>query len=190
MAGHDLIDDYLARLARHLPADAVAELADGLAETYDRQLSAGLAKDAAATAAIAEFGAPEVVLAAFVRQSPGRRTALILLACGPVVGACWATLLISEHAWTWPVPAGLRLAFGLALVAVVAALAYAATARTAYRRTRASAPGCLVLLLLDAGLLATAATTVPALRWPFALAAAASLTRMTLTARALPRLFG
>ena len=53
MAEHDLIDDYLARLARHLPADAVAELADGLAETYDRHLGAGLAGDAAAAAAIA-----------------------------------------------------------------------------------------------------------------------------------------
>jgi hypothetical protein len=190
MADHDLIGDYLARLARRLPADAVAELADGLAETYDRQRATGLDDRAAATAAIAEFGEPEVVLAAFVRQAPGRRAALVLLACGPVVGACWATLLVSEHAWTWPVPAGLRLAFGLALVAVVAALACAATARTTYRRTRASAPGCLVLLFLDAGLLATAATTAPALRWPFALAAAASLTRMTLTVRALPRLFG
>jgi hypothetical protein len=188
MADHDLIADYLARLARHLPADAVAELADGLTETYDRHLTAGRTGPAAAAAAIAEFGEPEVVLAAFVRQAPGRRAALILLGCGPVVGACWATLLISEHAWTWPVAAGLRLAFGLTLLAVVAALAYAATARTTYRRTRASVPACLVLLLLDAGLLATAATTAPAPHWPFALAAAASLTRMTLTARALPRL--
>jgi hypothetical protein len=189
MAGHDLIDDYLMRLARQLPADAVAELADGLAETYDRHLAAGRSGRAAATAAIAEFGDAEVVLAAFVRQAPGRRAALVLLGCGPLVGACWATLLVSEHAWTWPVPAGLRLAFGLTLLAVVAALAYAATARTTYRRTRASAPGCVVLLLLDAGLLATAATTATALHWPFALAAAASLTRMTLTARTLPRLF-
>ncbi|MCU7727943.1 hypothetical protein ODJ79_29855 [Actinoplanes sp. KI2] len=188
MAGHDLIDDYLARLGRHLPADAMAELADGLAETYDRQVTAGLDGEKAAAAAIAEFGEPEVVLAAFVRQAPGRRAALVLLGCGPVVGACWATLLISERAWTWPVPAGLRLAFGLTLVAVVAALGCAATARTTYRRTRVSAPGCLVLLLLDAGLLATAATMAPGLHWPFALAAAASLTRMTLTVRALPRL--
>jgi len=188
MADHDLIDDYLTRLARHLPADAVAELADGLAETYDRHRTGGRSGSAAATAAIAEFGEPDVVLAAFVRQAPGRRVALFLLGFGPVVGACWATLLISEHAWTWPVPAGLRLAFGLTLLAVVAALAYAATARTTYRRTRASAPGCLVLLLLDAGLLSTAVTTAPALHWPFVLAAAASLTRMTLTVRALPRL--
>ena len=41
MAGPDLIGEYVDRLARHLPADAVAELADGLAETYDRQRATG-----------------------------------------------------------------------------------------------------------------------------------------------------
>jgi hypothetical protein len=37
VAGHHLIDGYLAALARRLPTDAV----DELAETYGRHLSSG-----------------------------------------------------------------------------------------------------------------------------------------------------
>ena len=41
MASHQLIDDYLARLAQRLPADAVDELADGITETWQHHLAAG-----------------------------------------------------------------------------------------------------------------------------------------------------
>jgi hypothetical protein len=65
-----------------------------------------------------------------------------------------------------------------------------ATARTSYRRTRVSGPGCLVRILLDASVLTTVALIAPTLNWPLAVATVAnvSLTRMALTARTLPRL--
>src|SRR5262249_35278198 len=188
VAAHAWIDESLAHPTQPLPTDTVEELADGLTEPYDRQLRTGLSQNAAATAAIAEFGEPDVVLGAFVRQAPGRRAALVLLGSGPAIGACWATALITGHAWTWPVPAWLRLAFGLTLLAAVTALAFAATARTSYRRPRIPGPGCLVLVLLDASVLTTVAVIAPTLSWPLAVATAASLTRMALTARRLPRL--
>ncbi|MET7970527.1 hypothetical protein [Micromonospora sp. NPDC005305] len=51
IASHHLIDAHLAILARRLPADAVDELADGLTETWQHQLAAGLPPaDAARTA--------------------------------------------------------------------------------------------------------------------------------------------
>jgi hypothetical protein len=93
MAGHDLIDAYLAAAARCLPGAVVDELADGLVETYQRQRSDGLDADSAAKAAIVQFGDLDLVLAAFVRQSPGQKVARILLCSGPVVGACWG--------WHW-----------------------------------------------------------------------------------------
>jgi hypothetical protein len=130
MAGHHLIDGYLAMLARQLPPDAVDELADGLTETYLRQRSAGLEPDAAARAAITEFGAPGTVLAAFAGQATGR----------------------------------------------------------GYRRTRLAAGAGLGLIGLDGTLLATVMLIAPPFAWPMALAVPASLARMVLTARVMPRL--
>ena len=88
MASHHLIDAYLATLARQLPADAVDELADGLAETYQHHRSTGLEPDIAARNSIAEFGTPDLVTEAFVRHAPGRRAALMLLGTGPIIGLC------------------------------------------------------------------------------------------------------
>ncbi len=190
MAGHQLIDASLTALARRLPADAVDELADGLTETYQRHLSIGLDADAAAGAAIAEFGDPDVVIAAFVRQSPGRRAARALLGSGSVVGACWGLALITGRAWTWPLPVAVRLAFGLTLLASIAALGLAATARRSYRRTRVSLAGSVGVVLVDAAALACVALVPPSFTWPLAIAAVASLTRLTLSVRALPRLLG
>ncbi|MEV4511218.1 permease prefix domain 1-containing protein [Dactylosporangium sp. NPDC049525] len=189
MAGHRLIDATVTALARRLPADAVDELADGLTETYLHHLSRGLDPDAAANAAIAEFGEPHVVIAAFVRQSPGRHVAKGLIVSGPAVGACWAVALIAGHAWTWPVPVPIRLGLGLTLLAVVTTLALAATTRRNYRLTRAAAVGGLGLIGLDAALLAAVALLPAAFTWPLIVATAASLVRLVLTARALPRLF-
>src|SRR5437762_2472077 len=81
-----------------------------------------------------------VVVAAFTRQAPGRRTALRLLATGPLVGLCWGAGLASGHAWTWPVPVPLRLVVGTGLLLAVACLAAAATGRR-YARTRLAAVG-------------------------------------------------
>src|SRR5262249_19068794 len=98
MAGHHLIDGYLAGLARVLPAGVVDELAGGLAEAYGRQRRSGLDPDAAAFAAISGYGAPGVVLGAFARPTPGRRLARALVLSGPLVGLCWAATLVLGHA--------------------------------------------------------------------------------------------
>jgi hypothetical protein len=52
-----------------------------------------------------------------------RAAARLLLATGPVVGACWAAALILIRAWAWPVPAVARLSFGTVLLLAVLALA-------------------------------------------------------------------
>ena len=123
MSGPGLIDGYLAELSADLPGRIVEELADGLDETYRRYLGQGLAQYAAARAAAAEFGEPQVVMAAFTDASRGRRTARRLLAAGPGVGACWAIVLITARAWQWPVPVVARVLFGIMLIAVIGLLA-------------------------------------------------------------------
>ena len=104
MPGPGLITGYLDTLSGQLPGPVVEELAGGLEETYRRHLSLGLTPDAAAAVAVAEFGAPELIMAEFTRAHPARRAARRLLMTGPVVGSCWAVALITSRAWTWPVP--------------------------------------------------------------------------------------
>lgn len=189
MPSHELIDAYVARLARRLPADAVDELTDGLTETYRHHLASTTDSQAAARRALAEFGTLEEVTTAFTVQSPGRRTARILLATGPAMGTAWGTALVVSHAWQWPVPATGRLLFGGLLVAVVAALAVAATGRSHYARTRrAVLAGGIGMLALDGAAVVGVALVAPMLAWPVAIAATASATRIGLTARALPRI--
>jgi hypothetical protein len=187
VASHQLIEDYLAGLARRLPTDTVDELSDGLAETWQHHLAAGLASTDAARAAIAEFGPLGDIADAFVRHAPGRRAALLLLASGPVVGASWGISLITARAWTWPIPTAAAVAFGSVLLVVVAALTSAATSRHSYRRTRLGAIGGLGLIVLDAAMLTAVALFTPALVWPMAAAIPASLIRIGLTARSLPK---
>src|SRR5947209_7462972 len=114
---------------------------------------AGLVAGTAARSAVREFGAPDLVVAAFVRQSAGRRTARALMFTGPLVGLCWAATLAAGHAWRWPVPVPVRIATAAMLLTVIAALALAATART-WRRTRIAALAGLGLVALDATLVA------------------------------------
>jgi hypothetical protein len=189
VASHQLIDAHLATLAARLPADAVDELADGLDETWHHHLDAGLPRAEAARAAIAEFGTTEQITDAFVRHAPGRRTAALLLATGPVAGASWGTTLVTAHAWTWPVPHPAAAAYGLALLAVVATLAIAATARHSYRRTRLGIAGCLGLVVLDATMLATVVLAAPVPVWPMLVAIPVSLARIGFTLRSLPHAF-
>lgn len=127
MAGSGLIVSYLAALSGQLPGPVVEELADGLEETDRRHLGLGLAPQAAAQAAAAEFGAPELIAAEFARAHPARRAARRLLAAGLIVGVCWAVVLVTGRAWTWPVPVAARIIPGVALVAVVGLLAAPAT---------------------------------------------------------------
>lgn len=187
MASHTLIDAHIAELARQLPAEAVDELADGLTETYKQQLARGLPPTAAADAAIAEFGHPDQIIAAFTRQAPGRRTALALLATGPIFAACWGPSLILGGSWAWPVPTLVPVAFGLILLGVVATLITAAISRR-YSRTRLAMVGATGLIALDLAMLALVLLAAPTLVWPMIFAIPASLTRIGLTARTLPRL--
>jgi hypothetical protein len=184
--GNPLIGAYLAALHRRLPPGPADEVADGLIETYQHHLARGEDGDAAARAAIAETGDVAAIAAEFTRQAPGRRTARLLLASGPAVGACWGTALISSRAWTWPVPPGARIAFAATLLLAIAGLTLAAASRHSYRRTRLTAPAGAGLVVLDAAMVAATLVAAPALTATLALAAAASAARIGFTVRSLP----
>jgi hypothetical protein len=187
MASHRLIEDYLADLGRRLPPDVIDELADGLAETWHRHLAAGLAPTQAARAAIAEFGTVEEITTAFVAQAPARRTARLLLATGPLVGACWGASLAAAHAWTWPVAPAAAVLYGATLLAVIASLLISATSRHSYRAAQLGAAGGLGLIALDATMLAAVLLIAPTPVGPMLVAVPVSLTRIGLTLRSLPR---
>jgi hypothetical protein len=184
----DLIRPYLADLGRRLPPGIVDEIADGLAEACEHHLARGLTEKDAAHAALAEFGDARQLAAEFTRQAAGRRTARMMLASGPVIGACWAAALIVARAWTWPVPTAGRIAFGSAFLLVIAALVRAATSQHSYRRTRLAAPAGIGLIILDTTMIAAALLAAPAFAWVLAVAITASLTRAGLAARHLPHL--
>lgn len=187
MASHELIDDYLAQLARRLPADTVDELADGAEEAFRRNRERGMCPAGAAATAVAEFGHPDEVTRAFVRQSPGRRAAIVMLAIGPLFALVWGPSLASAQAWTWPMPFGVGVAYGATLLVVVAVL-IAVACSDSYQRTRLAGPAIGTVMLLDAVMLAAVALVGTPLSWPLALAILASFARIGLGARALPRI--
>jgi hypothetical protein len=182
MSEPGLITDYLAALSAQLPAGIVEELADGLDQTRRRYLGQGLDTDAAAEAAIAEFGEPRVILAAFTRASPARRAARRLLVTGPIVAGCWAAALITGRAWTWPIPAGARILFGVTLLTVIGLLAAAALGRQYRSVGRAGTAGCAGVAALDSAMLIAVILAVPVVVWPLILAVAVSAARITFTA--------
>jgi hypothetical protein len=185
MAGHELIDRELRILARRLPAPVVEEVADGLAETYRAELDRLGDPDSAARAALAEFGDADTVSAAFVRVAPGRATARLLLALGPIVGGGWAAVLVTGRAWTWAVPGPAWTAGGTALAVVVVALALAVVTRCHYRAVRLSAlGGAFGLVLLDIAAI-TMAVIVAVPDVGVVCAMAGSLARIGLVTRAL-----
>jgi hypothetical protein len=185
MAEPSLIREHLAALAGQLPAPIVEELADGLGQTYRHHLSQGVAPDAAAVASIAEFGEPQVIVAAFTRASPAQRAARRLLAAGPAVGACWAAALVTSRAWTWPVPVMARILIGAALITVTGLLAAAALGKRYRPVGQAATAGCAGIAALDATLLIAAPLAARPIIWPLVLAMAASAARITFTARAI-----
>ena len=187
MAEPRLIRDYRATLAKRLPDDIVEELTDGLEQTYQRHLSTGLASHDAAHAAICEFGDADTLTALFCAGSPARRAARILLCTGPLVGGCWATLLITAQAWDWPVPVPVRSGLALMLTAVILLLVIGACTDSYRRARRAATAACAGLIALDATLGTALLLTTAAHGWLFALAAAGAV-RITLSARALRRI--
>lgn len=185
MPGPGLIASYLDALAGQLPGPVVEELADGLEETYRRHLGLGLTPEAAAAAAVTEFGEPDLVAAEFARAHPARRASRRLLVIGPVVGLFWAVALITGRAWAWPVPMAARIVPGVALVAVVALLAVAARGIRYRSVGRAGAAGCVGTAALDAFMIIGVLSADPAARWAAAVAVTASAARLGLNARLL-----
>jgi hypothetical protein len=186
MASHPLIDTYLAALAQRLPADTVDELADGLIETWQHHLSRGLSSERAEQCAIAEFGGANRIADEFIVQAPGRHLARLLLATGPVMGACWGASLITAKAWTWPVPTSVGAIYAVVLLCVVAVLIAAAKSRHSFRRTRLGRVGALGIVVLDTAMIAAVAFLAPMLVWPMALALPASLARIGLIIQLMP----
>jgi hypothetical protein len=177
MSGPGLIDDYLAGLSAQLPGRIVEELADGLDETYHRYLGQGLDTDAAARAAVAEFGQPRRIAAAFTDASSGRKTARRLLAAGPAVGLCWAIVLITARARTWPIPVAAYVLFGVALITVIGLVAAAAFGRQYRLVCRAAVAACAGTVLLDSTMAYIVLVITPALGWPVVVAVVLSTAR-------------
>jgi hypothetical protein len=127
------IERYLAEVAGRLPGPRrahtaiVTELRSGLCDTADAYRGAGLSQAQAAGQAVAEFGDPAEVAAAFrpeIAARQARRLVLIVLVTGPLVGLLWvATGLTSQLGirfappWHWTGVPPVLLA-GLCLVAV------------------------------------------------------------------------
>ena len=82
-------------------------------------------------------------------------------------------------------PGVVRLLFGVVLITVVVLLAAAAFGRRYLSARRAGAVGCAGITVLDGIMLITVVLAIPVLIWPVILAAAASVARLTFSARAL-----
>jgi hypothetical protein len=180
-----VIRDYLAVLAAQLPASIAEELADGLAETYQSYLRQGLAPDLAARSAVADFGDPHVIVAAFARVNPARRGARRLLLTGPVVGGCWAVVLITGRAWAWPVPLLARIGLGLTLLMVIGLLTAAALGTRYGTAARAGIAGCLGIIALDVTMITGMTLVTSSMTWITLAAMAASTARIALSMQTL-----
>ena len=178
-----LIRGYLEVLARQLPASIVDELADGLAETHRSYLSRGLSPDAAAEAAVEEFGSPEEILAGFSRVNPARRAARRLLGLGPVVGGGWVAALVTSRVWPGPLP--VRVVIGVVLLASIGSLAVAALGRGYRVSVFSGMAGFAGFAALDITLIVGVTVLAGSLTWVTALAMTGSMVRVAVCARAL-----
>ncbi len=190
MAEPRLIANYKAFLRAELSQALAEEVSDGLAEAYAKYRRLGLGAEAAAQAAVAEFGSAQAVVQAFSRASPARRVARTLVGTGPAVGICWGLVLITGKAWEWPVPGFARSLLGGLLVVSIVVLLAAALGQRYWTVRRAGAAGCFGLAALDTSMIAATVAAEPGLRWLTVIAITASATRLMCIARALPQLLG
>jgi hypothetical protein len=95
--------------------------------------------------------------------------------------------MIAAKVWTWPIPLPATATYAAVLVAAVAVLLVAATSRHDYRRARLGTAGAYALVGLDAAMIVAVAALAPVLVWTMAVAIPASLVRVGLTLRSLPR---
>jgi hypothetical protein len=180
-----LITDYLNALSADLPAGIVEELADGLNQTCQHYVEVGMGPDTAARTAVAEFGNPGLIVAAFCRANPARRAARWLLVTGPVAGACWGAALLISRAEVSQVPLAARVLVGFALIAVIGLLAAAALGQGYRQVCHAGAAGCVGIATIDTAMVTAVIVMVPVLAWPMILAIAVSTARLSFTARNL-----
>ncbi len=117
---------------RHTRDAILAEIDDGLHQAVEAHLANGAALEQAVEAAIAGFGTPRAVAAAFAAElsvAQARQTIIAFLLTGPLVGIWWL-LLFDPQPWRTG-PAALITAIpAVPLVAAGTALAAAAIATT------------------------------------------------------------
>jgi hypothetical protein len=218
-ANRDAVADYLAAVMIQLtgPPSARAavtdELRDGLMEALETHQARGCSQSEATAAAIAEFGDPHTVAAAFgpeLGAVQARRVALGLLVTGPLVGLAWITAVAVNalppwrHQLTGPWLALPLVGLALAVAGPALGLTVATTGRLSrplgrvvHRATlppTAAAVAALAAVVADLTLLGIitghALTSPGSYMWaPVILAASASLTRVTLAGRAARRCF-
>jgi hypothetical protein len=173
MAGHAVataaltsyLDELSARLIgpRGRRSRIVAEIRDGLQDAVDARTARGQDADQALSAAMADFGAPHEIAAAFAPElaiGQARRTVAWYVATGPLVGIWWLIALWPRHA---------RIADALAVipvrpligVAVVTAAALVATTGRAMRWLPEAGPRIALLAVAAlAGVVACADLTM------------------------------
>lgn len=190
MADHRLIAAYRHDLLARLPAELAEEVSDGLTDAQEEYVRRGLSPDQAAAAAVAEFGHPGTVADAFRSASPVLRLARILIATGPVVGACWAAALITARAWDWSIPLAAPVLVGLLLAASVAMLATASLTPRYQSLRRAGFAGCFAIAVLDVTVITTAMLLALDARWLVAIATSLSAVRLTFVIGGLSRCVG
>jgi hypothetical protein len=214
----DAVADYLSTVSAQLPGPMAAraritdELRDGLMEALEAHQTRGRSLREAAAAAIAEFGDPRMVAAAFgpeLAAVQARRVALSLLATGLLVGLAWiAAVAINalppwQHQLTGPWLALPLVGLALAVACPALGLTVAVTGRLGRRLgggfgrwsvlpPTAAAVAGLAAVLADLTLLAILAgqllATPGSYVWgPVIVAAGASLTRVTFAGRATGR---
>ena len=140
----DAVTDYLAAVAAQLtgPPSARAavtdELRDGLMEALETHHARGCSPQEATVAAIAEFGDPRMVAAAFgpeLGAVQARRVAVGLLVTGPLVGLTWIAAVVVNDLPPWrhqligPWLALLLVGLALAVAGPALGLTVAATGR-------------------------------------------------------------
>jgi HAAS domain-containing protein len=214
----DAVADYLATVSDQLTGPVAArariidELRDGLLEALETHQGPGCSQAEATAAAIAEFGDPATVAAAFgpeLGAVQARRVALGLLTTGPLVGLSWITVVAVNtlppwrHQLTGPWLALPLVGLALAVAGPALGLTVAATGRLSRRlgggfAGRAALPlaaaavaglaavlaDLTLLAILGGQLLANPGSNVWA---PIIVAAGASLTRITLAGWATGR---
>ncbi|HZM74164.1 MAG TPA: permease prefix domain 1-containing protein [Candidatus Limnocylindrales bacterium] len=132
------VDAYLSALAgwlhgpRRRRARILAELKDGLTHAIDGHVSHGRSQPEATSAAIAEFGAPQVVAQAFAGEltaAHARKTIAAYVATGPLVGIWWL-LLLRPYPWHGGLIALLAAIPVIPMIAIIMAMAVGTLATT------------------------------------------------------------